>query len=109
MVGRPRVTATTTGDSSDKDSASESGGESHGNTSRKRHTSPAAGSVEERLPLSERRVLTSLTPDRPLLSIIPVRRYGSFSSLLLLLLFRKNLNASKPSEHPPQVEECLKV
>ena len=24
-------------------------------------------------------------------------------------LFRKNLNASKPSEHPPQVEECLKV
>ncbi|CAN0464520.1 unnamed protein product [Ascophyllum nodosum] len=21
----------------------------------------------------------------------------------------KNLNASKPSEHPPQVEECLKV
>ena len=25
------------------------------------------------------------------------------------LLFRKNLNASKPSEHPPQVEECLKV
>ena len=25
------------------------------------------------------------------------------------LVFRKNLNASKPSEHPPQVEECLKV
>ena len=25
------------------------------------------------------------------------------------LLFKKNLNASKPSEHPPQVEECLKV
>ena len=25
------------------------------------------------------------------------------------LLFMKNLNASKPSEHPPQVEECLKV
>ena len=24
-------------------------------------------------------------------------------------VFRKNLNASKPSEHPPQVEECLKV
>ena len=24
-------------------------------------------------------------------------------------LFEKNLNASKPSEHPPQVEECLKV
>ena len=24
-------------------------------------------------------------------------------------LFKKNLNASKPSEHPPQVEECLKV
>ena len=22
-------------------------------------------------------------------------------------LFKKNLNASKPSEHPPQVEECL--
>ena len=26
-----------------------------------------------------------------------------------LLMFKKNLNASKPSEHPPQVEECLKV
>ena len=24
-------------------------------------------------------------------------------------LFKKNLNASKPSEHPPQVEECLNV
>ena len=24
------------------------------------------------------------------------------------IVFRKNLNASKPSEHPPQVEECLK-
>ena len=24
-------------------------------------------------------------------------------------LFKENLNASKPSEHPPQVEECLKV
>ena len=24
-------------------------------------------------------------------------------------LFKKNLNASKPSEHPPQVKECLKV
>ena len=23
--------------------------------------------------------------------------------------FKKNLMASKPSEHPPQVEECLKV
>ena len=28
---------------------------------------------------------------------------------LSVRLFRKNLNASKPSEHPPQVEECLKV
>ena len=28
---------------------------------------------------------------------------------LELDLFKKNLNASKPSEHPPQVEECLKV
>ena len=25
------------------------------------------------------------------------------------VLFKKNLNASKPSEHPPQVEQCLKV
>ena len=25
------------------------------------------------------------------------------------VVFKKNLNASKPSEHPPQVEECLKV
>ena len=25
------------------------------------------------------------------------------------VMFKKNLNASKPSEHPPQVEECLKV
>ena len=26
-----------------------------------------------------------------------------------ILLFKKNLNASKLCEHPPQVEECLKV
>ena len=32
-----------------------------------------------------------------------------FLLLFLLLFFKKNLNASKPSEHPPQVEECLKV
>ena len=25
------------------------------------------------------------------------------------MVFKRNLNASKPSEHPPQVEECLKV
>ena len=31
------------------------------------------------------------------------------SEVVVVLLFRKNLNASKPSEHPPQVEECLKV
>ena len=45
------------------------------------------------------------------------RRIPPFLSLVdrevefcvLLLLFKKNLNASKPSEHPPQVEECLKV
>ena len=24
-------------------------------------------------------------------------------------VFKKNLNASKPSEHAPQVEECLNV
>ena len=29
--------------------------------------------------------------------------------LYVLLMLKKNLNASKPSEHPPQVEECLKV
>ena len=28
---------------------------------------------------------------------------------LMHTVFKKNLNASKPSEHPPQVEECLKV
>ena len=28
---------------------------------------------------------------------------------VLVYVFKKNLNASKPSEHPPQVEECLKV
>ena len=27
----------------------------------------------------------------------------------IVSVFKKNLNASKPSEHPPQVEECLKV
>ena len=26
-----------------------------------------------------------------------------------IIMFKKNLNASKPSEHPPQVEECLKL
>ena len=28
---------------------------------------------------------------------------------IYIVEFKKNLNASKPSEHPPQVEECLKV
>ena len=43
------------------------------------------------------------------------RRFGNRyrqSSVLqryIVCVFRKNLNASKPSEHPPQVEECLKV
>ena len=32
-----------------------------------------------------------------------------YSQLCIVLFFKKNLNASKPSEHPPQVEECLKV
>ena len=29
----------------------------------------------------------------------------TFTKTLLLLLFKKNLNASKPSEHPPSGEE----
>ena len=28
---------------------------------------------------------------------------------LAVIVFKKNLNAAKPSEHPPQVEESLKV
>ena len=36
-----------------------------------------------------------------------------YSVIIIFLLgslrVKKNLNASKPSEHPPQVEECLKV
>ena len=31
------------------------------------------------------------------------------NSIGSMSVFKKNLNASKPSEHPPQVEECLKV
>ena len=31
------------------------------------------------------------------------------SRMISIGQFKKNLNASKPSEHPPQVEECLKV
>ena len=27
----------------------------------------------------------------------------------IVVVFKKNLNASKPSKLPPQVEECLKV
>ena len=34
-----------------------------------------------------------------------VRFTGALYSMLCV--FKKNLNASKPSEHPPQVEECL--
>ena len=34
---------------------------------------------------------------------------GSLYSYVQYSMFKKNLNASKPSEHPPQVEECLKV
>ena len=29
--------------------------------------------------------------------------------MMLFAVFKKNLNASKPSEHSPQVKECLKV
>ena len=32
-----------------------------------------------------------------------------YREMKLKMGFKKNLNASKPSEHPPQVEECLKV
>ena len=41
---------------------------------------------------------------------INVRVQYSGGLLPDIILFKKNLNASKPSEHPPQVEEeCLKV
>ena len=30
-------------------------------------------------------------------------------TIIVNVQFKKNLNASKPSEHPPQVEKCLKV
>ena len=43
---------------------------------------------------------------------MPKRLVGSIgcysSAKFLRGVFKKNLNASKPSEHPPQVEECLK-
>ena len=32
-----------------------------------------------------------------------------FFATLMATVLKKNLNASEPSEHPPQVEECLKV
>ena len=32
-----------------------------------------------------------------------------YSSYVCDFVLKKNLNVSKPSEHPPQVEECLKV
>ena len=38
-----------------------------------------------------------------------VRISGYVNTESIWSLFKKNLNASKPSEHPPQVEECLKV
>ena len=38
---------------------------------------------------------------------VSVQHNGGFLSGIIL--FKKNLNASKPSEHPPQVEECLKA
>ena len=41
------------------------------------------------------------------MSIYNTRR--SRRKFLILTMFQKNLNASKPSEHPPHVEECLKV
>ena len=34
---------------------------------------------------------------------------NKYFTTVLQRFFKKNLNASKPSEHPPQVEECLKV
>ena len=48
------------------------------------------------------------------LSTSPANTYhigvdGRAEILVFRALFKKNLNASKPSEHPPQVEECLKM
>ena len=37
------------------------------------------------------------------------KRLGAIKGCKYKTFFKKNLNASKPSEHPPQVEECLKV
>ena len=48
--------------------------------------------------------------DRMISSILASVASRIAENILLLIAFRKNLNASKPSEHPPQVEEeCLKV
>ena len=42
-------------------------------------------------------------------TVVAVVVCSSHYCTVVAVLFKKNLNASKPSEHPPQVEECLKV
>ena len=49
-----------------------------------------------------------MIPSKETIFHIQVGQQGVID-VLLFFFFRKNLNASKPSEHPPQVEECLKV
>ena len=54
---------------------------------------------------AERVINHTLPVCHPLTVIMGVQHYRSYEAFL----FKKNLNASKPSEYPPQVEECLKV
>ena len=40
---------------------------------------------------------------------LALRLFLSVLTVYIFVLFKKNLNASKPSEHPPSVGKCLKV
>ena len=54
--------------------------------------------------------LELVVDDVPLIFSCPADRpLTGLETTCVTGIFKKNLNASKPSEHPPQVEECLKV
>ena len=58
---------------------------------------------------SERVLPWQVTMDQIIFASLSHTHYWYEVSMLKVpaYVFRKNLNASKPSEHPPQVEECL--
>ena len=73
----------------------------------KKRIAKAGRFVLVRSPLLTSHKWRELVSSRRLVCVWFADAMASFSGVTFV--FKKNLNVSKPSEHPPQVEECLKV